>query len=51
VVVDPQGPPHLLPEIFNLDRFQGCLDELEYLGQYALLPVLQQLVLLNLRRL
>ena len=48
VVAHPQRPPHLLPEILDLYLLQRCLDELVDFGQNILLPVLQQLVLLDL---
>ena len=51
VVAHSQRPPHLLPEILYLYLLQRCLDELVNFGQNNLLPVLQQLVLLDLGRL
>lgn len=51
VVAHPQRPPHLLPEILNFYLLQRSLDKLVNFWQNILLPVLEQLVLLDLGRL
>jgi hypothetical protein len=47
VVVLPQGDPHLLEEVIDLDVLERALHELVDLGQDVLLPVTQQVVLLG----
>ena len=51
VVTHSERSPHLFPEILNFDLFEGGLDELVDLGEDVLLPVLEELVLLDLGRL
>lgn len=43
-----QWPSHLFPKVFYLDLLESGLDEFVYLGQDVLLPIFEELVLLDL---